>query len=85
MDWLKTQVRYLRKGAMKKVDGNTNKAITTNNTRMIVHSAGGLAFALTYQCFSTYVRLFYIDVLQLAASWVGAAVVVYVKFRGNKR
>ncbi len=54
-----------------------NEAITMNHTRMIAYSTGGLAFALTYQCFSTYVQFFYIDVLKLAASWVGVAMVVY--------
>jgi GPH family glycoside/pentoside/hexuronide:cation symporter len=62
---------------VKRVDGNTNKANTTSHTRMIAYSAGGLAFALTSQCFSTYVQFFYIDVLKLAASWVGVAMVVY--------
>ena len=62
-----------------------NKAITKNHTRMIAYSAGGLAFAFTYQCFSTYVQFFYIDVLKLAASWVGVAMVVYAKLKGDKR
>lgn len=62
---------------MKRVDGNTNKGITQSHTRMIAYSAGGLTFALTSQCFSTYVQFFYIDVLKLTATWVGVAMVVY--------
>jgi len=44
---------------------------------MIAYSAGSLAAALSYQCFGTYVQFFYIDVLKLAAGWVGVAMVVY--------
>jgi GPH family glycoside/pentoside/hexuronide:cation symporter len=48
-----------------------------SRARMIAYSAGSLATALSYQAFGAYVQFLYIDVLKLAAAWVGVAMMVY--------
>lgn len=48
-----------------------------SRSRMIAYSSGALAVALSYEAFSTYVQFLYIDVLKLAAGWVGVAMVIY--------
>ena len=43
----------------------------------IAYSAGSLGTALSYQAFSAYIQFFYIDVLGLAATLIGAGWTAY--------
>lgn len=45
--------------------------------QMILYASGSLAVALSYQSFATYIQFVYIDVLGLAARWVGLAWAIY--------
>ncbi|GAB4160493.1 MAG: MFS transporter [Candidatus Promineifilaceae bacterium] len=45
--------------------------------QMILYASGSLAVALSYQSFATYIQFVYIDVLGLAARWVGLAWSIY--------